>query len=94
MTDDGFNVAEYMKQIKQLRLNYTSFDINEQPSEMRRTIFDVTHAQLPRLVRKDNCYHISALDPNQKYAECYTLIKSYEQAANDCKDLQDPDGDK
>lgn len=36
LSDDGFNVPQYMTHVKQLRFNYTSFDINNRPQDSKR----------------------------------------------------------
>ncbi|XP_037030956.1 uncharacterized protein LOC119070631 [Bradysia coprophila] len=36
MTDEGFQVEQYMRHVKQLRFNYTSFDIDKRPAGAKR----------------------------------------------------------
>lgn len=103
MTDEGFQVAEYMAQIKQLRYNYTSFDLNEQSDSMKLNVATALKGQVFRFSHEDGCF-AEKYDRNYKgqlrrrtilYPEiCYELIQSYELAAQSCKDLRDPAGDR
>lgn len=49
MSDDGLDENAYMLQIKQLKYNYTSFDINKETPEKRQeiltTIKDLTQTE-------------------------------------------------
>ncbi|KAG4078346.1 hypothetical protein HA402_013056 [Bradysia odoriphaga] len=94
VTDDGLNVAEYMLQIKILRLNYTLFDRNEKSTETRQIISDVINNQTIRFLAHDSCWRLANQTvPHTDSNVCYELIKSYEKAANKCKDVEDSNGD-
>lgn len=40
MTDEGFQANTYLLQVKQLRLNYTIFDVNTDSPEMQQQVED------------------------------------------------------
>nr|AWC08440.1 odorant-binding protein 29 [Bradysia odoriphaga] len=102
VTDCGLDEAEYMKQIKQLRFNYTSFNVNDESDNDKRKIWETIENRansLPPL-----CYYVFSSDsfytqiqhriPTLNYQNrCYKLIQSYSKAARKCKDLKDPQGD-
>lgn len=99
MNDYGLNETEYMKQIKQMRYNYTTFDVSEQSNEMKKLIRDTIVKRASRLVhyetRADDLYTQSKCENNPPMRNhCYNLLLSYEQAAHGCKYLKDSSGDK
>ncbi|XP_037031501.1 uncharacterized protein LOC119071007 [Bradysia coprophila] len=94
MTDDGLNKTAYMAQIKQLRFNYTSFDITKKPIRTQQKIYEVINAQVPYLIAKDYCYGTGPwLEVKDLHHMCNQLIYSYEMAAYECRDIIDPTGD-
>lgn len=83
ITAKGFQVDEYMIIFKQLRLNYTSYDINTKSKEEKQMVLDAINAFSDRA--------IIGLEGKPKN---YELITTYEWAANECKDRKDANGNK
>ncbi|XP_037029872.1 uncharacterized protein LOC119069815 [Bradysia coprophila] len=88
MTDAGLDETEYMVQIKQLRFNYTSFDINEKSNETKQKILDTILKQTLSRAKLDNCHSNNsqrfADNPSLYRSICYDLIESYALAARNC----------
>lgn len=97
MSDNGLNEAEYMAQIKKLRRNYTSFDINKKSDATRREILQIISYQIPPLYRQDSCF--SRFGPNRVNVRsnetrgevCKALLESYAMAASECKAVKASD---
>ncbi|KAG4067007.1 hypothetical protein HA402_012353 [Bradysia odoriphaga] len=98
MTDAGLNETEYMLQIRQLRFNYTTFDINEKSNETKQKILDTILQQTLRRAELDNCHSINSQrfseNPRLYRSICYDLVESYALAASNCKNVKDPKGDR
>jgi hypothetical protein len=85
MTDKGFDEDQYMRHIKQLRYNYTSFDINSKPLEEKAQILH-SMAKLATQLEK--------YEQNGSAGSRYNaLIQSYADAAHNCKGLKDVNED-
>ncbi|KAJ6648198.1 hypothetical protein Bhyg_03424 [Pseudolycoriella hygida] len=94
MTEEGFDAELYHIQIKQLRLNYTTFEANEEEQK----ILGEMHKRAMRFSR--NCYSVGnpsktnmSLDEFE-HQKCFELIKIYAHSAIECENVQDPKGDK
>lgn len=99
MTDYGLDEDEYMKQIKQMRYNYTSFDRNTKSKEMKKLIEDTIIERASRLIhyetREPDSFTQAKCENIPPFRNhCYDLLLSYAEAAHECKNLKDPDGDK
>ncbi|XP_037039767.1 uncharacterized protein LOC119076865 isoform X2 [Bradysia coprophila] len=83
MTDDGFQEAPYMKLIKQLRFNYTSFDVDELRGKTKLKLL----ASIRSLANGLNNYKMITYQNAPHPDEAYYLIESYARAAYKCKDV-------
>lgn len=98
MTDNGLDEAEYMMQIKQLRYNYTSFDINASDikPEDKTWLMGVIERRASFLKAfnwpKDAC-KTAQQDIPYHNNPCNALIESYAEAARTCKNVKYPKGD-
>lgn len=92
-----------MKQIKQLRFNYTTFNINDESMDNKRRIWETMENRANSFTPL--CFYVFSSDsffsqpmyrlPTLSYKDrCYKLIQAYQKAADKCKDIKDPDGDE
>lgn len=67
MTDDGLNRDTYITQIKQLRYNYTSYNVNDKEPKQREEILTT----IKELGQIDNNYE---LIQNYEYVAYYCFV--------------------
>lgn len=99
MTDEGLNEEEYMLHIKQLRYNYTSFDLESKSREEKDRILNIISIRALYLTNYEGIWatewHEYSCKRKSPYRNvCNDLIQSYALAARKCKSLKDPKGDR
>ncbi|XP_037036425.1 uncharacterized protein LOC119074408 [Bradysia coprophila] len=88
MTDDGFQEGLYMKTIRQLRLNYTSFNIDEKRGETKLKILKTVKRLAKGLNRFTMC---STRNSKSNRDDSEYLLESYARAAHKCKQVEYPE---
>lgn len=99
LNDNGLNEEQYMLQIKQLRYNYTTFDINKESQDDRDWVLNVIADRAVLLenyqnVRQNAWFDYTCHRKSPHRNLCNDLIQSYAQAARKCKNLKDSKGNK
>lgn len=100
MSDSGLDEIEYLSHIKQLRYNYTTFDIHKLSIRAQRRVMEIISkraSDLPRYIARPLDFHdhfICRIYSKVFRNTCYNLIQSYALAARNCKNLKATDGDR
>lgn len=91
MSEKGFDVDKYMEHIKQLRYNYTTFDINSKSIDEKDKLLDTISRRaimLPSYRPNVQSYAILCKRKSPHPNLCNDLIESYALAARECKKLE------
>lgn len=91
MSNKGFDVDKYMEHIKQLRYNYTTFDINSKSIDEKDKLLDTISRRaimLPSYRPNVQSYAILCKRKSPHPNLCNDLIESYALAARECKKLE------